>query len=89
MIHEIEESWNAKKGVVGIRIHNLKNRNGNSGTYGENPFDKLTVQNGAKKLSSVVKLYNPFGWSSTGVYGSIKDNIADWVEEAITIRNGY
>jgi len=89
VIHEIEESWNAKKGVVGIRIHNLKNRNGNPGASGENPFDKLTVQNGAKKLSSVVKLYNPFGWSSAGVYENIKDNIAGWVEEAITIRNGY
>jgi hypothetical protein len=89
VIHEIGESWNARKGVVGIRIHNLKNRNGNPGTYGENPFDKLTLENGTRKLSSVVKLYNPFGWSSTGVYQAIKDNIAKWVEEAITIRNEY
>ena len=26
VIHEIEEAWNAGKGVVGIRIHNLKDR---------------------------------------------------------------
>src|SRR4029077_17596785 len=25
VIHEIQEAWNAKKGVVGVRIHNLKN----------------------------------------------------------------
>jgi MTH538 TIR-like domain (DUF1863) len=89
VIHEIQESWNATKGVVGIRIHNLKDRNGNSGSYGTNPFDKLTLQNGAKKLASVVKLYDPSGSSSTDVYKSIKDNIADWVEEAIKIRDEY
>jgi len=46
VIHEIQEAWNAKKGVVGVRIHNLKNASGNLGTYGANPFDKLTLQNG-------------------------------------------
>jgi len=85
--HEIKEAWNAKKGVVGARIHNLKNEFGNLGTYGANPFDELTLQNGTKKLSSLVKLYNPAGADSTAVYKTIKDNLADWVEEAVTIRN--
>ncbi len=86
VIHEIQESWNANKGVVGIRIHNLKDKLGNSGAYGANPFDKLTLQNGSRKLSSIVKLYNPSGSTSTDVYKQIKDNIAEWVEEAVTIR---
>jgi hypothetical protein len=89
VIHEIQEAWNAKKGVVGVRIHNLKNEAGDHGTYGSNPFDKLTVQNGTKMLSSVVKLYDPPGWASTDVYKHIKDNLADWVEEAIEIRDNY
>lgn len=89
VIHEIQESWNGKKGVVGIRIHNLKDRNANAGTYGANPFDKLTLQNGTKKLSSVVKLYNPSGANSTDVYNSIKNNIAAWVEEAVKTRDEY
>src|ERR1700722_12823129 len=38
VIHEIVESWNARKGVVGIRIHGLKDRNGYTGSYGTNPF---------------------------------------------------
>jgi hypothetical protein len=87
VIHEIQEAWNAKKGVVGIRIHSLKNEAGNTGTYGANPFDHLTLQNGTKRLSSVAKVYDPPGWTSTDVYKSIKENIADWVEEAITIRS--
>lgn len=90
VIHEIEEAWNAGKGVVGIRIHNLKDRDSNHATPGPNPFDKLTLKqgNGTKRLSSLVKLYDPNGWASTDVYAQIKANIADWVEEAIEIRNG-
>jgi hypothetical protein len=85
VIHEIVESWNAKKGVVGIRIHGLKDRNGYTGGYGTNPFDKVSLRN-ADKLSSVVKLYNPSGFASTDVYKSINDNLASWVEEAVKIR---
>ena len=84
VIHEIQEAWNAKKGVVGIRIHGLKDRSGYTSNTGANPFDKLTLKNGAYKLSSQVQLKWPSGANSTDVYASIKDNIADWVEEAIT-----
>jgi len=87
VIYEIQEAWNANKGVVGVRIHNLKDREGNHATKGANPFDALTLQNGAKRLSSIVKLYDPPGWASTDVYAHIKDNLAAWVDEAIAIRN--
>ena len=89
VIHEIQEAWNAKKGVVGIRIHNLKNASGYTGTSGANPFDKLTMKKDDKKMSSIVNLYNPSGVTSTDVYNNIKNNIATWVEEAIKIRNDY
>jgi hypothetical protein len=42
--HEIVESWNARKGIVGIRVHNLKDSNGRQSTAGPNPFDKITVR---------------------------------------------
>ena len=86
VIHEISKSWNENKGVVGIRIHNLRDSASNLGTYGANPFDLVTFTKSGKQLSSVVKLYNPSGATSTDVYKSIKDNIATWVEEAINIR---
>jgi hypothetical protein len=89
IIHEIQEAWNVKKGVVGVRIHNLKNEAGDHGTYGANPFDSLTLKNGTKLLSSVVKLYDPPVWASTDVYKHIKDNLESWVEEAIEIRTNY
>lgn len=87
VIHEIKESWNAGKGVVGVRIHGLKDHAGNLGAYGGNPFDQLSLKSGTQSLSSVVKLYNPAGLTSTDIYKTIKDNIASWVEEAISIRS--
>lgn len=80
--HEIKKAWNDKKGVVGIHIHNLNcARNGKS-NKGDNPFDQFTI--GGVKLSSKVKCYNP---SSTDTYNEIKNNLEDWIEEAIKIRN--
>jgi hypothetical protein len=86
VIHEISKSWNEGKGVVGIRIHNLRDSARNLGTYGANPFDQVTFTGSGKQLSFVVKLYNPSGATSADVYKSINDNIATWVEEAIRIR---
>jgi hypothetical protein len=84
--HEIVESWNSQKGVLGIRIHSLRDSDGYQSVAGPNPFDQITLgQN--KLLSSVVKLYRFSSSSSTDVYNSIKEQIADWVEEAIEIRN--
>ncbi len=36
--YEIAESWNAGMGVVGIRIHGLKNMAGHVATMGSNPY---------------------------------------------------
>ena len=83
--HEIVTSWNGNKGVVEIRIHNLLNSSGTSGVYGSNPFDLVTFSESGKKLSTVVKLYDPSGANSGAVYKTIKESIAGWVEEAITI----
>lgn len=87
VIREIQEAWNAGKGVLGIRIHNLKDEKSNHAARGNNPFDELSLDSGKKRLSSVVQLYDPPGWASTDVYAHIKQNMADWVEEAIAIRN--
>lgn len=83
--HEIIESWNANKGVVGIHIHGLKNLQGEVSSKGVNPFNHVSF--GDKKLSSVVKCYNPTGSDSKARYKWIADNIANAVEEAIKIRN--
>ena len=82
--YEIEKAWNDGKGVLGIYIHNLKDQDGNQSAKGANPFYRLSLN--GKRLSTVVKAYDPPYKRSNNVYDHIKDNIADWVEEAIQIR---
>jgi len=84
--HEIIESWNAGMGVVGIRIHGLKNIDGHISSVGNNPFDYISFGNPKKKLSTVVKCYNPAGTNSKERYAWISQHLANAVEEAIKIR---
>lgn len=84
--HEIVKSWNDGMGVVGIYIHGLKNFEGEISTQGENPFDYITFGQPRKKLSSVVKCYNPAGSNSKDRYAWIEKNLSNAIEEAITIR---
>ena len=87
--YEIEKGWNDGKGAVGVYIHNLKNLSGNQDAKGRNPFEDFTLCEGSKKLSSVVKTYDPPYSTSTDVYDHIKENLEGWVEEAITIRSNF
>lgn len=66
--YEIKEAWNNKKGLLGIYIHRLKNLDGEHSSKGDNPFDEFTVGEGKKKLSSVVRAYNPPYTDSKDVY---------------------
>ena len=36
--YEIEKAWNVGKGLLGIYIHNLEDRNGEQSRKGANPF---------------------------------------------------
>jgi hypothetical protein len=87
--HEISESWNENKGVVGVRIHRLKNSGGYQSASGASPFEHVTFKKDGKPLSSVVKLYDPPYTTSTEAYDYIKRNLSVWVEEAVEIRNSY
>jgi MTH538 TIR-like domain (DUF1863) len=87
--YEIEKSWNDGKGVLGIYIHRLKDRNGNQSAKGQNPFDGFTMERGNTKLSSLVKAYDPPQYESTAVYDYIKTNLSTWVENAIRFRQQY
>jgi MTH538 TIR-like domain (DUF1863). len=85
--HEIVKSWNDGLGVVGIRIHGLKNRLGETSSMGENPFEYITHGPSKKPLSSLVKCYNPAGSTSQERYAWIAQHLCNAVEEAIKIRN--
>ena len=85
--YEIVKSWDDGMGVVGIYIHGLKNADGRVSTKGANPFDSIKYGNTGKKLSSIVKCYNPSGSNSKERYDWIKKHLANAIEEAIKIRN--
>ena len=87
--YEIKKGWDGGKGLVGLYIHNLKDLAGIQDEKGRNPFEDFTVGEDKQKLSTIVKAYDPPYTTSTYVYDHIKDNLEDWVEEAIKIRNDF
>jgi hypothetical protein len=86
--YEIVHAWDNRKGVVGVYVHKLRDSDGAQSRQGNNPFDHITLGGTSNKLSSVVKAYYPPQTSSQDVYAYITNNLAGWIEEAITIRNG-
>ena len=85
--HEMVKSWDEGMGVVGIRIHGIKSTNGKVSRMGSNPFEYITIGDTTKKLSSIVKCYNPAGADSKAKYAWISKHLSNAVEEAVRIRN--
>jgi len=86
-------TWNQKKGLLGIYIHNLKNQVGRTAIKGRNPFELVNVEVNSffwgkqnRKLSDLIPIKDPWGWGSSGEYNDIKENLANWTEEAINTR---
>ncbi len=84
--HEIIEAWSSGKGVVGIHVHGLKDRDGNTSMKGRSPFDFIQPDSKGMRLSSIVKCYDPIGKGSQERHDWIARHLADAVEEAIWIR---
>jgi hypothetical protein len=87
--YEIIEAWNRGMGVVGIRIHGLKDSKGYTSLPGDNPFENITFKSTNEPLSSVVKCYNPAGITSKERYDWIAKHLANAVAEATRIRTEY
>ena len=83
--YEIKKAWEDGKGLLGVYVHNLKDQDEEQSAKGRNPFADFTVN--GRRLSAIVEAYDPPYTTSTNVYNYIKDNLADWIETAINIRN--
>lgn len=79
--YEIKKAWESGKAVLGIYIHNMKDKDSNKTSKGRNPFDNFTIN--GKKMSSIVKCYDP---PALEPYPYIQNNIENWIEEAHIIR---
>ena len=93
--YEIKESWRQGMGVVGIYIHELKNRFGETASQGKNPFSDIHVFDNQKStaklipLSSIVRCLLPKGRDSKERYDWITARLARIVEASILIRKHY
>jgi hypothetical protein len=87
--YEIEKSWNDKKGVLGIHIHNLADAAGAKSAKGKNPFDGLTIKSTGAYLAKIVKTYDPLPTDARAAANYISLNLAKWVDEAIRIRANF
>lgn len=89
--YEIRHAYEKCKGLLGIYIHNIKDPQKVKEEYsgkckqGDNPFELFTLNDG-RKLSSIVKCYNP---DSKDAYNDIKKNIEKLVENAIEKMNDF
>lgn len=79
--YEIRKSWERGNGLVGVRIHNVKNLDSKTDVAGPNPFDNIVLENGSP-LSSVCRTYD---WvTDDGIA-----NLGKWAEEAFQARALY
>jgi hypothetical protein len=83
--YEISKAWKDKRPLVGIRIHGLSDRSGNTDRAGANPFAQIPAIGGFNRrtLADYVRLYNPSGTTSQQVYADIARNIESWVDGAV------
>lgn len=75
--YEIEQSFDRRKGLLGIYIHGLKDRFGKTDIRGENPFNNFYVETNNQRIY-FSDLYPTYNWILDEGY----KNIGLWIEEA-------
>ena len=77
--HEIIESWNRGNGLVGVLIHNIKDRESATDSLGRNPLNDIKLPDGTP-LAAVCKTYD---W----IIHDGRANLGSWIEEAYQLRD--
>jgi hypothetical protein len=83
--YEIKKSHEDRKGLLGVYIHNIKDRDGQTDSKGRNPFDNLHFlgQSGGKVPLSTI--YPSYDWvSANGI-----SNLWSWIEQAARKAGRY
>lgn len=75
VLYEINRSIMRGNGLLGVHVHNIKDRNGFTAIQGENPFDKFTWSESGQRLSTTYRTYD---W----IYNMGYQNFGQWVEDA-------
>ncbi len=75
--YELEQSWEKGNGILGIYIHQIKDKDGKTDTKGNNNFGPIfTSPNDDKKY--FCERFSTYDWVDDDGY----NNLGDWVEEA-------
>lgn len=84
--YEIRKAWDDGRPLLGVRIHGLADKYGETSSLGANPFSNVQLKNGTC-LDQRVHLINPQGWDSRSVYNDIANNLEMWVDTYARSRN--
>ena len=77
--YEIGKSYDRGNGLLGIYIHNIKDRYGNTSHKGKNPFDKWRIVDEYDRTKYLFSdIYKTYNWCDDDGY----ENFGDWVEKA-------
>jgi len=84
--YEIHQSMRKRKGLLGIHIHSIKDRNLKTTKKGPNPFEDLTVTRddpwfwwlGMKSEQRLSDIFQTFDWEDDDG----RTNMPQWIEEA-------
>lgn len=75
--YELEQSWKRGNGILGIYIHKVKDKNGNTSTAGSNSFGPIfTSADDDKKY--FFERFITYDWVDNDGY----NNLGGWIEEA-------
>jgi hypothetical protein len=78
VLYEVRESWKRGNAVIGVRIHGIKNQDGETDTAGANPLDAIFFDDGTS-MSSVCKTYD---W----ITDKGREHLGEWLEDAVVAR---
>jgi hypothetical protein len=91
VLYEIQRSYEMGKGLLGIQIHNMKDRLGHTNWAGDNPFSKVEIPPVPGSLSEFLGINTNLG-SHVPIYNWVNDdgynNLTNWVEAAAK-KAGY
>jgi len=85
--YEVQRSAALDKGILGVRIHNLKNKDQQTSAYGSNPLDDVKKQvplySGSELLvgKTLSEVFKTFDYKLDDGY----HNFSRWVEEAASL----
>ncbi len=85
--YEIKKAWVENKGLLGVYIHRLLDRDQNASPKGQDPFATWTVDQ-KKPMRDYVNVYDPPYTNSKDAYNYIANNVETWVESAVKARTG-